>query len=351
MDTAATAAQKTAGGITLRDAMKAAGFSVGDTTEAYINNSYGKFSLSKYDDFTNAEDLYGVATISAHAAVTNTPVEKSPEWLYMVVSNNGGKSPDAVISLNLQTSNLTGVDNVNTIKTVTVPFATGASTMIDGNDDWPYIAADNVLTATAGADVKGGALEQRQLVGNSAKTLGAKEIGLHITGAKAYTPERTGNNAVTSSDDYDTNWFKLTPVTQTEGGVVVAYNNSVTLSDGAVLAKSIVYDTVVAGTIPQVDVDTYAGALKMGTAAFNVSTNTDLLYFTENTKFILVSGYGTDSLKTEVFDGISELKGNSDEVQINMHYTVNNTVAASLGSLAAVPCACSILPQACRCPT
>ena len=42
-------------------------------------------------------------------------------------------------------------------------------------------------------------------------------------------------------------------------------------------------------------------------------------YFTEATKFILVSGYGTDSVKAEVYNGISELKGSAANVFIKMN--------------------------------
>ena len=525
----------------LFSAMKAAGFSVSSTTSAYLNNSYGKFSLDT-KDVVNGSTLYAYLNNAASVSVN---AEESPEYLYMVVSNNSNKTPDAVISLNLQTSNLTGVDNVNTIKTVTVPYHFNGAAAVGGNGDWNFIDPANILTADARDDanvVYGGTLEQAQLVGNSAKTLGAKEIGLHITGTKAYDPERTAANYQGLSS-YDTSWFKLTPVTNTKDGTVVAYNNNtVTLSDGTVLEKSIVYDTVVTGTIPQVGVDTYGNDLyehtnyrfflndagkfvgaerihgtefvygtyvdysqelnsssfkyfltgvnldgeittvpvaslawsnvnrpdpinatsRLGvpfrdggnnatpgvtqgigtgvyrgfaygsevanwtfaglddigvvagangsarnatvpkvtlaagadavaddaphnvatlpTVAFdglaavpaaNVSarpsgtTNTasdsviigknevtlgatyagtldldgtdprtaDLLYFTENTKFILVSGYGTDSLKAEVFDGISDLKGSSDQVQINLQYVVDNNTTASLGAL------------------
>ena len=45
-------------------------------------------------------------------------------------------------------------------------------------------------------------------------------------------------------------------------------------------------------------------------------------YFTEGTKFILVEGFGTDSVKAEVYNGISELKGSAANVFIKMKGTV-----------------------------
>ena len=83
---------------------------------------------------------------------------------------------------------------------------------------------------------------------------------------------------------------------------------------------------------------------RAGTAetAFNADiqiTNTDVTlgakqttassnkYFTEATKFILVSGYGTDSVKAEVFTGISELKGSASQVVLNMDGAVGTGVS------------------------
>ena len=67
-----------------------------------------------------------------------------------------------------------------------------------------------------------------------------------------------------------------------------------------------------AGLTPITTRDTTVGAVH----AYNRSTG-EAVYLTENTKFLVVSGYGTSNLKVETFNGISELKGDSQQVAIN----------------------------------
>lgn len=55
----------------------------------------------------------------------------------------------------------------------------------------------------------------------------------------------------------------------------------------------------------------------------------DYLYFTEKTKFILVSGTGTDTQKVAVYNGITELLGTSRQVTIDFSKKSTGTAAAA----------------------
>jgi len=61
---------------------------------------------------------------------------------------------------------------------------------------------------------------------------------------------------------------------------------------------------------------------KVTSATASGSATDSNKYFTEATKFILVSGFGTDNVKAEVYDGISKLKGDSSSVILDMAGTV-----------------------------
>lgn len=158
--------------------------------------------------------------------------------VYLLISNQASGQLDVVVSMNIETAVIKGEDNVNKIKTVTVPESSNE-----------FIDAANELVGGSGGFV----LEQNQLVGNSAKTLGQKEIGVHIEGTNGnattvfqYNPARGAG--------YEKAWFLLKPVTETVSGRVIAYNDvtgKVTLDNGTVLEQSVLYDTVVNGTIPQ----------------------------------------------------------------------------------------------------
>ena len=158
--------------------------------------------------------------------------------VYLLISNQASGQLDVVVSMNIETAVIKGEDNVNKIKTVTVP---------ERSDE--FIDAANELVGGSNGFV----LEQNQLVGNSAKTLGQKEIGVHIEGTNGsattvfqYNPAR--------GDGFEKAWFLLKPVTETVSGRVIAYNDvtgKVTLDNGTVLEQSVLYDTVVNGTIPQ----------------------------------------------------------------------------------------------------
>ncbi len=72
----------------------------------------------------------------------------------------------------------------------------------------------------------------------------------------------------------------------------------------------------------------------------NGTTNNPYLYFTEQTKFIVVSGYGTDSLKPKVYNGISELLGDAVSVTLDdsdldeILFTCSNYIYANTGAVA-----------------
>ena len=72
----------------------------------------------------------------------------------------------------------------------------------------------------------------------------------------------------------------------------------------------------------------------------NGTTEHPYLYFTEQTKFIVVNGYGTDSLKPKVYNGISELLGDAVSVTLDnsdldeILFTCSNYIYANTGAVA-----------------
>ncbi len=70
------------------------------------------------------------------------------------------------------------------------------------------------------------------------------------------------------------------------------------------------------------------------------TTDHPYLYFTEQTKFIVVNGYGTDSLKPKVYNGISELLGDAVSVTLDnsdldeILFTCSNYIYANTGAVA-----------------
>ena len=72
----------------------------------------------------------------------------------------------------------------------------------------------------------------------------------------------------------------------------------------------------------------------------NGTTDHPYLYFTEQTKFIVVNGYGTDSLKPKVYNGISELLGDAVSVTLDnsdldeILFTCSNYIYANTGAVA-----------------
>ncbi len=70
------------------------------------------------------------------------------------------------------------------------------------------------------------------------------------------------------------------------------------------------------------------------------TTDKPYLYFTEQTKFIVVNGYGTDSLRPKVYNGISELLGDAVSVTLDnsnldeILFTCSNYIYANTGAVA-----------------
>ncbi len=259
-------------GTTLGGAASAAGFTVNGGTRVVQNKAFDRFLAL---DAANVANRNTVDTVTIQAPDTATA---RPEFenLYLLISNSANKELDVVIALNIQVSEITGVDNVNAIKTVTLPQVTTVP---------EFIAPDNEISTNNAATI-----EQGQLVSGSTTTLGQYEIGVHVDGtapiqtlptgayvgtaavwsagdqlnagvAPGYTPSYPSASATVLTEDA---WFKLVPVTNTKDGTVVSYNpntGKVVLQDGTVLDRSILYNSVVPGTIPQVGAtETYQNA-------------------------------------------------------------------------------------------
>ena len=107
-----------------------------------------------------------------------------------------------------------------------------------------------------------------------------------------------------------------------------SYGGYVLRSDGALYTDTTKLDVpMYRGSLDPMDssvgggafggsIDIEAADIVVG-AEETVCTNT---FLTESTKFIVVSGTGTDTQKVAVYNGISELKGNASKVTINGNY-------------------------------
>ena len=265
----------------LKSLARAAGFAVSGGTRVEQNYGFNRFLPIPGNTSANPADADADLTAppAADADTDNIKVSeigadfRAPngdddnvdadfsENLYLLISNSSNKSLDVVIALNIQVSEITGVDNVNAIKTVTVPQETTNPVFVSANNELTHDGAANPAT-----------LEQGQLVPGSTTTLGQKEIGVRINGTSDFYTDRLPNSdgvvegtktALEAATGYDpsystldeTAWYKLLAVNNYKDGVVVSYNpdtGKVNLQDGTVLDRSILYDSVVANTIPQV---------------------------------------------------------------------------------------------------
>ena len=120
--------------------------------------------------------------------------------LYKIISNNKDNTVDAVIALNIESSQITESNAVNRVPTIGLPVynwsgaaedtydaAGSGSFFIEGvKGDASANDVDDNLKAvpiTAAKDgVITGVLAKDALVGNSASALGDYEMGIHITG-------------------------------------------------------------------------------------------------------------------------------------------------------------------------
>ncbi|MCI8698445.1 MAG: hypothetical protein HFF29_04995, partial [Oscillospiraceae bacterium] len=234
------------GGRNLFDLIEGAGFKAptADTVVAF-NNSFSKFG----SDFTAAGAVgNGVLADEANAIA-------SPVRMYKLISNNGDKKLDAVIALNIESSQITESNNVNRVPTIGVPV-TDAGTVPTGAGANAQLETMFITAAAgpaAGINVKSvngvltGVIAQNALVGNSTKTLSDYEFGIHITGTSPRTVSAAETQAIIGTGA-ERAYFLMNKVTATKEGTVVAYNTAkgtVTLDDGTVLERSKYYHTVV----------------------------------------------------------------------------------------------------------
>ena len=266
----ATASDAANGGKNLFDLAKASGFtSINGNTTTMFNNSFGKFG----SDFTAAGAVgNGVAEDKADAI-------ESPVRMYKLISNSSDKTLDAVIALNIESSQITESNNVNRVPTIGVPVMdngtvpTGATpaqqleTMFITAGTGGGLAAGGIGAATpttaVGKNVKSvnsvltGVIAQEALVGNSTKALGDYEMGIHITGTTPRTVSDAEKTAINGTGE-ETAYFLLNKVTAPVEGTVVAYNvnkGTVTLDNGTVLERSKYYHTVTGWSDAQAKTD------------------------------------------------------------------------------------------------
>ena len=256
----ATSDQYANGGRNLYDLIEGAGFKAPNAnTTAVFNNSFGlfgtDFATAATDGVGNGEDVDEADAIA------------SPVRLYKLISNSGNKQLDAVIALNIESSQITESNNVNRVPTLGMPVMdNGTVDLTDGSQfetmfitagtggglDADGIGAGSPTTA-AGVNVKSvnsvltGVIAQAALVGNSAKNLGDYEMGIHITGTSPRTVSSAETTAINGTGA-ETAYFLLNKVEAPVQGTVVAYNvakGTVTLDNGTVLERSKYYHTVV----------------------------------------------------------------------------------------------------------
>ena len=252
--------------VTDRDSLGAVaagkGFTVNASTRVMYNEAFERFL-----PLNTAGDPTVTAVPSANKAAYADDTTNKPKFgnLYLLISNSTDKSLDVVIGLNIQASEITGVDSVNAVKTVTVlQEPTAPEEFIDET-------YNQISTVTNAATI-----EQGQLVPNSTTTLGQYEIGVRINGTapadRLPGGANVGHTKPTNRNDHtnisgqalgyapsysslaENAWYKLVPVTNIKEGTVVSYsaaNGKVNLADGTVLEPSILYNNVVPNTIPQ----------------------------------------------------------------------------------------------------
>ena len=243
---------------------KANDFAVGST--ALFNTAFDRMYASRY--VTKAGATATNAEIKTATKIGSDGTD-SPVDVYKIISNqknvDGEPVLDLVVELNIQSSKISGVDNVSEFKYVTVPDFDDATTP-------EFLADANIYTSN---NLDTGFIAQKALVGDSTKTLGANEIGWHITGTtsvngydltattlqyggrrnvSATSTEATSIAAITggTAAEVSTAYYKLAAV-GTKEGVVTSYHNHsanvpgsgwVILNDGTRLNQSVLYNTV-----------------------------------------------------------------------------------------------------------
>lgn len=253
----------------LCDAIGGTELKVNSDKTAVFNNSFGKFgtldtNANVSPDGTDADEVsLGIGNGVAVNGHTATDQFASPVKLYKVISNNKDNTVDAVIALNIESSQVTESNAVNRVPTIGVPVynwavnpeapATGSNFIegVKGTAATTPWHDDNLKAVpVANTGVITGVLAKDALVGNSASALGDYEMGIHITGTTRRNVSANEATAINNgtANELESSYFLLNKVTATKEGKVVAYNRAagtVTLEDGTVLQRSKFYDTVV----------------------------------------------------------------------------------------------------------
>ncbi len=252
----------------LCDAIGGTELKVNSSKTAVFNNSFGKFgtldtNANVSPDGTDADEVsLGIGNGVAVNGHTATDQFASPVKLYKVISNNKDNTVDAVIALNIESSQVTESNAVNRVPTISVPVVNWASIGGVSTEDVSkgsfFVEGDKTVISGGGSNdnlrtinsVLTGVLAKDALVGNSASALGDYEMGIHITGTTrrdVSANEATAINSAGNRDELESSYFLLNKVTATKTGRVVAYNRTagtVTLDDGTVLERSKFYHTV-----------------------------------------------------------------------------------------------------------
>ena len=271
-DNTALTNPNTDGTIDLSDAIGGTELKVAGSKTAVFSNSFGKFGNvdtpadiygGSYDNTDDDEVSLGIGNGVAVNGHTATDQFASPVKLYKVISNNKDNTVDAVIALNIESSQVTESNAVNRVPTIGVPVynwavnpeapATGSNFIegVKGTAATTPWHDDNLKAVpVANTGVITGVLAKDALVGNSASALGDYEMGIHITGTTRRNVSANEATAINNgdADELESSYFLLNKVTATKEGKVVAYNRAagtVTLEDGTVLQRSKFYDTVV----------------------------------------------------------------------------------------------------------
>ncbi len=268
--------------VDLAEAIGGTDLKVAGSKKAVFNNSFGKFgelatpALIHDDDgsgaYNSPEDQTDDDEVSmafgngvALNGATNTAQYVSPVKLYKIISNNDKNTVDAVIALNIESSQITESNSVNRVPTIGLPVMNWNEEAAEAPEDGSFFVEGNQAAAVAGpwkdgnlkavpATAEGvvtGVLAQSALVGDSAKALGDYEMGIHITGTTrrdVSANEATAINQAADRNALESSYFLLNKVTATVEGTVVAYNRNagtVTLDNGTVLERSDFYNTVV----------------------------------------------------------------------------------------------------------
>ena len=162
-------------GISAAHGANAGGEATGES-DYVANGANAKSGLTKAAYLGNENQAWGVGSISNQGdddSKGETRAAAGGEYgLYLLISNNSANTVDMVISLKVQASKITQVNNYGTYPTVTVPTVTTDTRQYLWNMD---------ANATAGV---GERIAQDALTASSTKELGKGVVGVSIEGTK-----------------------------------------------------------------------------------------------------------------------------------------------------------------------